>query len=478
MSTIFKHVEDLDESSRKNHFWDESAWQDGVTKYRQKLNTLSKSGVIGFIWPFGCGKTTFINDLKNDLEEKVENNKKEWWINFEAWKYPERKDLWESFILETATQIWEKDFKEIEKIIKGKQHNDIRILLKILNVIPIVKDLWWEAVSKGIDHFFAPAPLTRVYQFQNLLENIFLEKIEDHDTIFIVIEDIDRSWDHGVYFLETLNFFLKNLELPEGKKILAIATIWSKEFIENKDSYLKCLDYIHDFPIKNFDYNYLLDYFIEENFWVQEKKQEKKKDNNQKKCDNRKPKAQYSLPDLDKKKNQETYHHQNLKDFFIYIKQHFSDQFTTRTLKHILRELSLIVGQESMKYYFGDNLYSIYNFLILTWVVTSKYLFIEEQGERISYFDTWMQAWWVLEKRTFFNSLFVATFYDKPFLVKDTKTWLMVPKLMVYQGYETTEIAFFNEWKENRDSFVLQQNQEDQNANIAKMWLDNILLSL
>jgi hypothetical protein len=52
-----------------------------------------------------------------------------------------------------------------------------------------------------------------------------LEKIKDHDVIFIIIEDIDRSGDHGVYFLETLNFFLKNLELPEGKRILAIATI-------------------------------------------------------------------------------------------------------------------------------------------------------------------------------------------------------------------------------------------------------------
>jgi hypothetical protein len=63
--------------------------------------------------------------------------------------------------------------------------------------------------------------------------------------------------------LETLNFFLKKLELPEGKKILAIATIGSKEFLENKDSYLKALDHIHNFPVKKFDFQTIVQHFVD-----------------------------------------------------------------------------------------------------------------------------------------------------------------------------------------------------------------------
>lgn len=276
--------------------------------------------------------------------------------------------------METATQIWEKDFKEIEKIIEGRQHNDIRTLFKILNLIPIVKDLGWEAVSKGIDHFFAPAPLTIVYQFQNLLANIFLEKIKDHDTIFIVIEDIDRSGDHWVYFLETLNFFLKNLELPEGKKILAIATIWSKEFLENKESYLKALDHIHHFPVKKFNFKTIVQHFVDDRVG-----------------------------------------YNPIIEWFNYLWERFKDQFTVRDVKHILREANLIL-EKNEKWLNSLNI-SRY-FCILIGFLTAKYIFTEKNGKRISYLDLWKSSKGAIEW-DFFQAYFLSILQSRCFLEED-----------------------------------------------------------
>ena len=356
---VIKNLSDLREDVRIHDYMQ---WEEYSINYRTKLKSIPFSWIIGLVWTFGCGKTTFVNQLKEDGE---------WWINFEAWKYPERKDLWENFILETATQIWEKDFKEIEKIVDGKQHNDIRTLFKILNLIPIVKDLWGEAVSKGIDHFFAPAPLTRVYQFQNLLANIFLEKIKYHDVIFIIIEDIDRSGDHGVYFLETLNFFLKNLELPEGKRILAIATIWSKEFLENKESYLKALDHIHHFPVKKFNFKTIVQHFVDDGVGYN--------------------------PVIDR---------------FNYLWERFKDQFTIRDVKHILREANLILEKNGKWLNFLN--ISRY-FCTLIGFLTAKYIFTEQNGKRISYLDLWKSNNGIIEW-DFFQSYFLSILQSRGFL--------------------------------------------------------------
>lgn len=381
---IINNLFNLREDIRSNDYMQ---WDTYTANYKTKLESISFSWVIWLVWPFGCGKTTFVNQLKEDWE---------WWINFEAWKYPERKDLWENFILETATQIWEKDFNEIEKIIDGKQHNDIRTLFKILNLIPIVKDLGWEAISKGIDHFFTPAPLTRVYQFQNLLENILLEKIKHHDIIFIVIEDIDRSWDHWVYFLETLSFFLKNLKLPEGKKILAVATIWSKEFLENKDSYLKALDHIHNFPVKKFDFKNILQNFVD-------------------------MRVGYN-PAI---------------AWFNYIWERFKDQFTIRDIKHILREANLILEKRG-KWLNTPNIWTY--FCVLIGFLTAKYIFTEKNGRRISYLDLWKSNQGVIEG-DFFQSYFFSLHQGKSFLQEDEQENTILCEVKI-SGYDDIIFTF------------------------------------
>lgn len=417
---IIRNLSDLREDVRIHDYMQ---WEEYSMNYRMKLESISFSWIIGLVWPFGCGKTTFVNQLKEDWE---------WWINFEAWKYPERKDLWENFILETATQIWEKDFKEIEKIIEGRQHNDIRTLFKILNLIPIVKDLGWEAVSKGIDHFFAPAPLTRVYQFQNLLANIFLEKIKDHDTIFIVIEDIDRSGDHWVYFLETLNFFLKNLELPERKKILAIATIWSKEFLENKESYLKALDHIHHFPVKKFNFKTIVQHFVDDRVG-----------------------------------------YNPIIEWFNYLWERFKDQFTVRDVKHILREAHLILKKNGK----GLNTPNIWTyFCILIGFLAAKYIFTEKNGKRITYLDLWKNNQRVIEG-DFFQSYFFSLHQWKSFLQEDDQENIILCEVKI-SGYDDVIFTFEDIGMSNTLIASRDYRYGKESGKIREIALDSDLLIL
>ncbi len=97
---IIVNLKNLAEDSRTNDYMD---WSNEIANYKMKLESLPFSWIVWLVWPFGCGKTTFVNQLKEDWE---------WRINFEARKYPERQSLWENFILEIATQIGEKDFKK------------------------------------------------------------------------------------------------------------------------------------------------------------------------------------------------------------------------------------------------------------------------------------------------------------------------------------------------------------------------------
>ncbi|MBU2025534.1 MAG: hypothetical protein ABIC19_04570 [Patescibacteria group bacterium] len=70
-------------------------FNDEVNKLSGYINKLPASNaVIGFIGKFGTGKSVLLEGVKDkqgDLRK---------WIQFDAWKYPERSYLWENFTLE------------------------------------------------------------------------------------------------------------------------------------------------------------------------------------------------------------------------------------------------------------------------------------------------------------------------------------------------------------------------------------------
>ena len=63
-------------------------------------------------------------------------------------------------------------------------------------------------IADGVSKLFAQSPATRVFELQELLKQMIEE--QGRDTI-IVVEDVDRSGQFGLRFLETLREFVHGL---------------------------------------------------------------------------------------------------------------------------------------------------------------------------------------------------------------------------------------------------------------------------
>ncbi|MCX6765768.1 MAG: P-loop NTPase fold protein [Candidatus Moranbacteria bacterium] len=237
-----KNHELLKEHSKVN---DLLGFSDIVASFAKKIDSLPTSSIIALVGPFGSGKSTMINRVMN------ERGSGEKWIEFDAWKYPDRKDLWEGFILDFSKEISPKDFAETEKKIQGTQNEDKKTLIKTISRIPGF------AVLEGINHFFETSPARRVDEIQKILK----EQVEKADSnLFIIVEDIDRSGDAGVFFLETLKQFLHSYSFK--KKFVVIVPIANENYYKNLESYLKCIDYFDFFQPEKVK----LDKFVDEIF--------------------------------------------------------------------------------------------------------------------------------------------------------------------------------------------------------------------
>ena len=252
---FIKDMELLDENSRIDNYFDLS---EEIERFRITIESLKLSSTVWLIWRFWSWKSNFLNQVQSTSSTDVK------WLNFDAWKYPERNNLWENFTLELAMQLW--SWKDITKIIEWTQNEDKKAILSIATKLPWewIKWLpWFESLKEWIDYFLKSSPAKRTYEIQEILRWIFESIIEQE--IYIIIEDIDRSWDKWIYFLETLNYFLKNSGIQ--KKIIAIIPIWTENYNEpnQKYSFSKCLDFEHSISVHwlNFD-NFVEKLFIDE----------------------------------------------------------------------------------------------------------------------------------------------------------------------------------------------------------------------
>jgi ABC-type dipeptide/oligopeptide/nickel transport system ATPase component len=210
-----------------------------IDDFKSKVEKIENNSVIGLIGKFGSGKSTMLYQIHKDIKENNENEK---WINFDAWKFPERKDLWEGFVLDFARQVNPKFFEKIRKEIDGKQNEDKKRLISVISDFPLLKPI------KHFNHFFETTPARRVFEIQDILKNLFNKKIKQKN-IFIIVEDIDRSGDKGIYFLETLKNFIK--ENNFDKRIIIIVPIGKENYSKSSDkiAYSKILDFCWHFDL-------------------------------------------------------------------------------------------------------------------------------------------------------------------------------------------------------------------------------------
>jgi len=200
------------------------------SKFSKKLDSLSVRSVVALVGPFGSGKSTMLHQIMTARSEK------EFWVEFDAWKYPDRRDLWEGFVLDLIKIINPKDLDKVEKEINGTQNEDKKTLVKTISKIPGL------AVLENLNHFFETSPARRVDDIQKILKKQIGDLKKD---LFIIVEDIDRSGDAGTFFLETLKQFLRTSEL--ANKIVVIVPMANGNYQKNIDSYLKSVDYFEFF---------------------------------------------------------------------------------------------------------------------------------------------------------------------------------------------------------------------------------------
>ncbi len=204
-------------------------------KIKTRLQSLNKSCIYWLIWPFGSGKSVCLNKVSKQFTTAKR-------ITFDAWQYPERKDLRENFVLEIARQIDKDTFNETIKNIDWKQNDDKKALVNTISDIPIP----WFSCIKNFNHFLDTSPAKRTFEVQNILIEAF-KKIKE-DTIYIVLEDIDRSGTEWVYFLETLKNFLDKTSKENivSKRIICICPMDNDSLEKQWNSYIKCIEY-YDF---------------------------------------------------------------------------------------------------------------------------------------------------------------------------------------------------------------------------------------
>ncbi len=200
----------------------------------------NKNHIIGYVGRFGTGKSTVLESLKNErqITEK--------WCQFDAWQYPERKDLWEYFVIFLAREILDKEkFKYYHQVIRGMKlpkHSDV-FFNWLTAFVALQSPAFTPAPSviKSVLKVITETdPLKRTEEFQILLKKIIKELDKD---LVVVIEDIDRSNDGGIYFIETLSFFLR--ENTAFHKISIIVPIDRNIYLNNAKSlasYEKAID--------------------------------------------------------------------------------------------------------------------------------------------------------------------------------------------------------------------------------------------
>lgn len=97
-----------------------------IEKFSIKLDNIDLSSIIWFVGRFWSWKSNFLNQVKS---KKIDSGK---WINFDAWRYLERQNLWENFVLEFARQINQEVFDAtIKKLI------DHKAMIKKLSLIQL-----------------------------------------------------------------------------------------------------------------------------------------------------------------------------------------------------------------------------------------------------------------------------------------------------------------------------------------------------
>ncbi len=240
-SGFVRDIDLLNETCQADDLLDFSA---SISDFKKYLSRIHKHSLVGLIGNFGSGKSTMLYQLEKESPKQ--------WFVFDAWAFPDRKDLWEGFVLDFARNVSMKEFSKARKRIDGKSLDDAKSLIGVL-AEGINLFLPGAGIVKNFSALFKSSSARRTFEFREM----FRELVDRCDgDLCIVLEDIDRSGKEGAVFLETLKQFIEHdLEGFSEHKIIFVVPMGT----ENYDgicagSYRKSLDYTYQFkPKVNFE---------------------------------------------------------------------------------------------------------------------------------------------------------------------------------------------------------------------------------
>lgn len=230
-----------------------------VAAFSNRLATVPRSSIIALVGPFGVGKSTMLYQIMQSQKDTVT------WIEFDAWKYPNRDNLWEGFVLDVAESAGKSDLAV--KKIDGKSTKSAWVDI-VTDVVSILSDK-----LEGIDvldkftSLFKASPATRVFELQAILKTLI--EVQENDLV-IVVEDIDRSGDSGVFFLETLKHFLRTVKL--SRRVIVVVPIANQNYFAHIDSYLKSVDFFDFLETKEIKLDNFVTQVFEEELFQSEKR--------------------------------------------------------------------------------------------------------------------------------------------------------------------------------------------------------------
>lgn len=172
-----------------------------VNTLSEKLASATNNLMIGIIGAFGVGKSTLISRTRELRKDKDEE-----WIHFDAWQFPERKELWEGLVLDTAKHL--SKLEEVKRKVDGQSNKDKRLAVStagsaidvaataITGFPLLLKPLF--GLIKNLEYFADKSSAKRVFEIQDIFASL-IDNIKKEKVVFI-LEDVDRSGEAGLSF--------------------------------------------------------------------------------------------------------------------------------------------------------------------------------------------------------------------------------------------------------------------------------------
>jgi hypothetical protein len=236
MSDVIKNHQMLQESYRQKDLFDFTQYADNLDS---TLSSNKSPTVTALIGGYGTGKTVLTN-MVHDKHPTVK------WLDFDAWKYPDKKNLWEAFILELTEVVDKSLLPENKRLIEGgetkktkllgffdsiKTHVSTLALLVAIYFLSTYTDKDTDIATQILLGAFAVlAVILAVVKYYDIeSDEQAIHRVSDYEKImlktlskyrgmlYIVIEDVDRAGDQGRLFLETVSNFFHQESLTNKK---------------------------------------------------------------------------------------------------------------------------------------------------------------------------------------------------------------------------------------------------------------------